>query len=219
MSSYDIQEIIKAFYDTLFLLGVTSLFIVSVGLLLGFVLFFTEKGVVLKDTKFKKICHMVTGFIVDTARSIPFIILMILLIPVTIILVGTMIGAKAALPALIISAVPFYARVVYMALRDIPKGHIEALEAMGASRITIFKYLTKEALPGLVSGLTVTVVTLVGFITSAGAIGAGGLGDLAKRRAFSGQYDVVLVSIAIILVIVFSIQITGDYIAKKIDRR
>ncbi len=213
------SEILNATRDTLFLLGVTAIFIILIGLLLGFILFFTEKGIILKDGLFKKIVHIITGLIVDVSRSIPFIILMIVLIPLTVIIMGTMIGAKAALPALIISASPFYARVVYMSLRDVPKGHIEALESMGATKRTMAKYLAKEALPGLVSGFTVSLVTLVGFIASAGAIGAGGLGDLAKRRAFAGDYGTMFICISIILVIVFVIQISGDYIAKKIDKR
>lgn len=219
MSSYDKNEIINATKDTLFLLGVTAIFIVIIGLILGFVLFFTEKEVLLKDGPVKKTVHVITGLFVDVSRSIPFIILMILLIPLTIVIMGTMIGPEAALPALIISAAPFYARMVYMSLRDVPKGQLEALEAMGANKITITKYLIKEAMPSLVSGLTVTLVTLVGFIASAGAIGAGGLGDLAKRKAFSGDYNVMYVCIFIILVIVFVIQLTGDFVAKKIDKR
>lgn len=219
MNTYDKTEIIFATKDTLFLLAVTAAFVIVIGIIFGFILFFTEKGVILKDGFFKKIVHFITGIFVDVSRSIPFIILMILLIPVTIILMGTMIGAKAALPSLIISASPFYARVIYMSLRDIPKGQIEALEAMGSNRITLVKYLIKESLPSLVSGLTVTLVTLVGFIASAGAIGAGGLGDLAKRKAFAGNYDVMYICILIILIIVFIIQISGDLIAKKIDKR
>lgn len=219
MTAYEKNELILATKDTLYLLGITALFIVVIGVLLGFILFFTEKGVILKDGILKKVTHRITSFIVDIARSIPFIILMILLIPLTVLILGTMIGAKAALPSLIISASPFYARVVYMSLRDVPKGQIEALESLGASRLTLVKYLIKESLPSLISGLTVTLVTLVGFIASAGAIGAGGLGDLAKRKAFSGDYDVMYICIAIILLIVFIIQISGDFFSKKIDKR
>ncbi|CCV63636.1 Methionine ABC transporter permease [Alteracholeplasma palmae J233] len=212
ISAYDQKEIINALKDTLYLLSITSVFLIVVGLLFGFILFFTEQSK-------NHIIHKITGFIVDILRSVPFIILMILLIPVTVILVGTIIGAKAALPALIISASPFYARLVYMSLRDIPKGNIEALEAMGASKFTKIRILIKEALPSLLSGLTVSLVTLVGFIASAGAIGAGGLGDLAKRKAFASEYPVMIICIILILVIVFTIQLTGDYIVKKIDKR
>ncbi|MDY0277386.1 MAG: methionine ABC transporter permease [Acholeplasma sp.] len=212
----EISELLKASKDTLYQLIISGAFIVVIGLILGFILFFTEdkssKGIV-------KVLHRIVSLIVDIARSIPFVILMVILIPLTIILVGTMLGAKAALPALIISASPFYARVVYMSLRDVDKGKIEALKSMGASNITIVVYLAKEALPSLISGITVTLVTLVGFIASAGAIGAGGLGDLAVRKAFANDYKMAYVSVFLVLIIVFIIQILGDYLSKKIDKR
>lgn len=215
----DIIEITEALLDTLFLLVVTSLFVLLIGLLVGFVLYFTEE----KDSEDRKlitkVSYIVTSFIVDLARSIPFIILMIILIPITLLLMGTMLGAKAALPALIISAAPFFARLVYMSLKEIDKGKIEALEAMGAQRRTIIYILFKESLPSLISGFTVTLVTLIGFIASAGAIGAGGLGDLAKRKAYNGEYFIAYICVILVLVIVYTIQLVGDKISKKIDKR
>ena len=213
------QEILKAFVETLFLLGVTGIFVLVIGLVIGFVLFFTESKEEDERTLGVKIAFRLTSFFVDLARSIPFIILMIILIPLTLVLMGTMLGAKAALPALIISAAPFFARLVYMSLKDVDGGKVEALEAMGASKTTIIVNLTKEALPSLITGFTVTLVTLVGFIASAGAIGAGGLGDLAKRRAFNNQYLEAYICVILVLLIVFSIQLIGDIIVKKIDKR
>lgn len=217
--SIEVREILLALKDTLFLLVVTGLFVVVIGIVVGFTLFLTETTETKERGLGLKIAHKFTAFIVDLARSIPFIILMIILVPFTLLVMGTMLGAKAALPALIISAAPFYARLVYMSLRDIDSGKLEALEAMGAKQSTIIKVLIKEALPSLISGLTVTLVTLIGFIASAGAIGAGGLGELAKRKAYNQEYLIAYICVAIILVIVFTIQFIGDTISKKIDKR
>lgn len=216
-NEYQIEQITTSLVDTLFLLAITGFFLILLGGLLGIVLYLTELN--LKNKRRNIILNKVIALIVDFFRSIPFIILMIVLIPVTVWLMKTMIGKEAALPALILSASPFYARVFYNALNEVPKGNIEALVAMGISPYKRIVYIIKEALPALIKGLTVALVTLVGFISSAGAIGAGGLGDLAKREAFRGEYNMMIVSIILILIIVFSIQYIGDYVSKKIDRR
>ncbi|MTM43384.1 ABC transporter permease subunit, partial [Turicibacter sanguinis] len=148
-------------------------------------------------------------------------ILIILLLPFTKWLVGSMLGPNAALPALIIGAAPFYGRLVEIALREIDKGVIEASVAMGASIWTIiWKVLIPESLPALVSGITVTTISLVGYTAMAGVIGAGGLGNLAYLDGFQrNRMDVVFVATVIILIIVFTIQMLGDFITKKIDKR
>ena len=158
---------------------------------------------------------------VNIFRSIPFVILIILLLPFTKWLVGSMLGPNAALPALIIGAAPFYGRLVEIALREIDKGVIEASVAMGASIWTIiWKVLIPESLPALVSGITVTTISLVGYTAMAGVIGAGGLGNLAYLDGFQrNRMDVVFVATVIILIIVFTIQMLGDFITKKIDKR
>lgn len=217
--SYEVKEILIASVETLYLLLVTGLFAVVLGMILGFILFFTENKKEIDNKLFVKIIYKITSLIVDITRSIPFIILMIILIPFTLLITGTMLGANAALPALIISASPFYARIVYMALKDIDKGKIEALEAMGASNFRILLVLIKEAMPSLITGLTITLVTLVGFIAAAGAIGAGGLGDLAKKKAFNEEFLIAYICVILVLFIVFSIQFIGDKIVKKIDKR
>jgi D-methionine transport system permease protein len=163
----------------------------------------------------------VIGLFVNIFRSIPFIILIVLLIPFTKLLVGSILGANAALPALIIGAAPFYARMVEIALREIDKGVIEASYAMGASNgQIIFKVLIPEALPALVSGITVTAIALVSYTAMAGVIGAGGLGNFAYLEGFQGSNPLLtFVATVAILILVFIIQFTGDYFTKKLDKR
>jgi D-methionine transport system permease protein len=158
---------------------------------------------------------------VNLFRAIPFIILIILLIPFTNLLMNTISGVKGALPALIIGAAPFYARLVEIGMKEIDRGVIEAAEAMGATRWTLItKVLLRESLPALVSGITVTAIALVGSTAIAGVIGAGGLGNLAYLVGYTrNQNDVILVSTVLILVIVFAIQFIGDTITKRIDKR
>lgn len=209
---------VEALGETLFLVFGTGLFVLVIGLIIGFFLYASEPGSLFGENRSVKIFHRVLATINDIARSIPFIILLILLIPVTRILVGTMLGARAALPALIISASPFFARVVHMSLREVSKDTLEALEAMGASLFTTYKVIFKEALSGLVSGFTLTLVTLVGFMSAAAVIGAGGLAYLAYEYGkFGNNYPLMYVSIGTILLIVLMIQVTGDYFARRLD--
>jgi len=148
-------------------------------------------------------------------------VLIILLIPFTKFLLGTIRGANAALPALIIGAAPFYARMVLIALREIDRGVIEAARSMGAKTSTIiWKVLIPESLPALISGITVTAVALVGYTAMAGIIGAGGLGNLAFLDGFQrNRSDVTLMATILILVVVFIIQWIGDMITAKTDKR
>jgi len=218
--SHAVELYLKALLETLFLVFGTGLYVLFIGLWIGFFLYATEPNGIFKNKFSIKIVHRLLATVNDVARSIPFIILLILLIPVTRILVGTMLGPKAALPTLIISASPFFARVVHMALRDVSKETIEAARAMGASNFKIIQIVFKEALSSLVSGLTLTLVTLVGFISAAAVIGAGGLAYLAYEYGkFGNNYPLMYLSIITILFIVFIIQITGDTIARKIDHR
>ncbi len=219
ITDYEKTLIINATKDTIYLLLVSGLFLIVIGLILGILLFITRSDNYETPNKLVKTIHFILGGFIDITRSIPFIILMITIIPLTIIITGTMLGANAALPALVISASPFYGRIVYNSLREIDRGKIEALKSLGANKFTIIKYLIKEALHSLISGLSVTLVSLVGFIAAAGAVGAGGLGDLARRRALALDYKLVYISVGILLLIVLIIQITGDFITKKIDKR
>jgi D-methionine transport system permease protein len=203
--------------ETLYMTGVAVAVTFILGLILGLLLFLTSKGNIWEN----KMANAVISAFVNIFRSIPFIILIILLIPFTKAIVGTILGANAALPALIIGAAPFYARMVEIALREIDKGVIEAAKAMGATTTTIiWKVLIPESLPALVSGITVTAIALVGYTAMAGVVGAGGLGNLAYLEGFQRNHnDVTLVATILILVIVFVIQLVGDVVTSKIDKR
>lgn len=192
-------------------------FAFAIGIILGLLLFLTSKGGLWEN----KPINTVIGAVVNIFRSIPFIILIILLLGFTKLIMGTILGPNAALPALVIGSAPFYARLVEIALREVDKGVIEAARSMGAKTSTIiFKVLLPESLPALISGITVTAIALIGSTAIAGAIGAGGLGDLAYVEGYqSGNTDVTLVATVFILIIVFIIQIIGDLITNKIDKR
>lgn len=203
--------------ETLYMTGISVLATFILGILLGLLLFLTSKGNIWENGFINKI---ISAF-VNIFRSIPFIILIVLLIPFTKLLLDTMIGENAALPALIVGAAPFYARMVEIGLREIDKGVIEAAKSMGAKTSTIiFKVLLPESMPALVSGITVTAIALVGYTAMAGVIGAGGLGNLAYLDGFQrSRNDVTLMATIIILIIVFILQIIGDLITNKLDKR
>ena len=203
--------------ETLIMTFESLIAVFLLGLFLGLLLYITSnsKGI------FGRGFYTVVTAIVNIFRAIPFIILIVLLIPFTKALIGTIIGVQAAIPALIISAAPFYARLVEIGLREVDKGVIEAARAMGAKRITIItKVLIPESLPAIVSGLTVTAIALVGATAMAGVIGAGGLGNLAYLDGFQrNNSTLTFVATVLILIIVFAIQILGDIVVKKIDKR
>ena len=203
--------------ETLIMTFESLIAVFLLGLFLGLLLYITSNS---KGT-FGKGFYTVVTAIVNIFRAIPFIILIVLLIPFTKALIGTIIGVQASIPALIISAAPFYARLVEIGLREVDKGVIEAARAMGAKRITIItKVLIPESLPAIVSGLTVTAIALVGATAMAGVIGAGGLGNLAYLDGFQrNNSTLTFVATVLILVIVFAIQILGDTVVKKIDKR
>lgn len=207
----------EATKDTVYMTAISVLVTFILGTFLGLLLFLTSRGNLWEN---KPINTVISG-IVNIFRSIPFIILIVLLIPFTTFLLGTMIGEDAALPALIIGAAPFYARMVEIGLREINKGVIEAAKSMGATTGTIiWKVLLPESMPALISGITVTAIALVGYTAMAGAIGAGGLGNLAYNYGFQrNQNDVTFVATVIILIIVFIIQLIGDLITSKLDKR
>src|SRR5690625_1789386 len=207
----------EATLETIFMTGVSVLATLILGVILGILLFLTTDGNLWSN----KVVYWITATFVNVFRSIPFIILIVLLIPFTKVLMGTIIGEKAALPALIIGAAPFYARLVEIGLREIDKGVIEAVQSMGAKTSTIiFKVLLPESMPALISGITVTAIALVGYTAIAGIIGAGGLGDYAYFYWFQRrQFDIVFVCIVLILDIVIIIQFIGDFITNKIDKR
>lgn len=210
-------DVIKAINETLYMTFIPTFYVFVIGLILGLLLFLTGKGRSLEN----KWVHLILGGIINIFRAIPFIILIVLLIPFTKFLIGTIIGVQAAIPALIISAAPFYARLVEIGLREVDKGVIEAARAMGAKNSTIIlKVLIPESLPAIISGLTVTAIALVGSTAMAGVIGAGGLGNLAYLDGFQrNNSTLTFVATVLILIIVFAVQILGDTIVKKVDKR
>lgn len=207
----------EATYETFYMTAISTVATFIFGLAIGILLFLTSPHQVWAN----RFVNFLTGSLVNIFRSIPFIVLIILLIPFTKFLLGTIRGTNAALPALIIGAAPFYARMVLIALREIDKGVIEAARSMGAKTSTIiWKVLIPESMPALLSGITVTAVTLVGYTAMAGIIGAGGLGNLAFIDGFQrSRDDVTLMATIIILIIVFIIQFIGDFVTSKTDKR
>jgi len=213
----DWEAMWEATRETIYMTAFSTVLTFILGLLIGILLFLTSPTQLWAN----KLVNLLTGSLVNIFRSIPFIILVILLIPLTKWMLGSIRGANAALPALIIGAAPFYARMVLIALREIDKGVIEAARSMGAKTWTIiWKVLIPESLPALISGITVTAVALVGYTAMAGVIGAGGLGNLAFMDGFQrSRNDVTFVATVLVLVIVFIVQFIGDFITVKTDKR
>ncbi len=213
----DWQKVLDATKDTVSLTLVATVLIFVVGMILGVLLYALGRS----NKGFGKLGYRVVSIITNTLRAIPFMILLILLMPFTKNIMGTTIGVAAAYPALILSAAPFFARMVELSLREVDGGVLEAADAMGASKFQIFyKILIPESLPALVSGLTVTTVSMIGFTAMAGVIGAGGLGQLAWNTGFQrSNYTVIVVATVIITLFVFIVQGIGDVIVKKVDKR
>lgn len=212
-----LDQLWAATAETLYMTSLAGVATFSLGIVLGLVLFLTARGGLFQN----RILYTVISVLVNVFRSIPFIILIVLLIPFTKTLIGTILGANAALPALIVGAAPFYARLVEIGLREVDKGVIEASRSMGARLSTlIFRVLLPESSPALVSGITVTLIALVSYSAMAGVIGAGGLGNLAYLEGFQRNHgDVTLVATVTILLIVFIIQFLGDVITTRLDKR
>ena len=216
-TSLNFDQMLTAVYETVFMTFMSLLFASIFGLLIGILLYCTQSGGLFQN----RFINRITDVIVNLLRAIPFLILLILLIPLTRALVGTMLGAKAALPPLIVASTPFYARMCVIAFQEVDKGTIEASKSMGASNLQIIrKVLLPESMPAIVSGIAVTGISLVGYTAMAGAIGAGGLGNLAYMYGFARRNNAVLYTATVIIVlIVFAIQWIGDAIVKKIDKR
>ena len=216
-SQVDWEQVGNATKETLYMTFAAAGAVFLMGLLLGLLLYSTQG----KRSGDGKILYKVVSALVNVFRSIPFLVLIILLIPFTKLLIKKITGPTAALPALVLSAAPFYARLVETSFREIDKGVIEAAESMGASkRQLVSKVLIPESLPGLIAGITVTTISLVGYTAMAGVIGAGGLGNLAYLIGFQrNRPTVTLVATVVILIIVFLIQWIGDLAVKAVDKR
>ncbi|WP_254602893.1 methionine ABC transporter permease [uncultured Sphingomonas sp.] len=210
-------DIAQACLDTLTMLAGSLALTILFGLPLGVLLFLTGSGQVGSN----RAVNAVLGTIVNILRSIPFIILLIVMIPVTMALVGTSLGVAGAIPPLVVGAAPFYARLVEASLREVDRTVIEATRAMGATTWRIVTgALIPEAMPGLIAGATVTAVALVSFTAMAGVVGAGGLGDLAIRFGYQRfQTDVMVVTVVLLVLLVQAIQFVGDRLARHFTRR
>ncbi|MGX6444552.1 methionine ABC transporter permease [Neobacillus sp. K501] len=212
-----IPDINTAFFQTIYMITISLLVAIVIGLPVGILLYITDKGLFLEN----RLIQNVLGFAVNMVRSIPFIILLVALIPLTNFLVGTTIGPTAASVSLTAAAIPFFARIVETALREIDKGVIEAAIAAGATPWMIIKdVLLLEARSGIISGVTLTLISLIGFSAMAGTVGGGGIGDLAIRFGYY-RYDntIMIATVVILIVLVQVIQLLGDYIAKVLDKR
>lgn len=203
--------------DTLVMLIVSTAIAYVIGTVLGVVLYLTAPG----SLRPMRVLNAVLGWVVNIGRSLPFIILLVSLMPVTSALVGTSSGVRGVIPPLVVSTAPFVARMIEQSLAEVPRASVEAAEACGASipRVVI-SALLPEALPSIVRGVSITLIAVLGYTAIAGAVGAGGIGDIAIRYGYY-RYDdeVMIVTVVLLIVLVQIIQSVCDFIARKIDHR
>jgi D-methionine transport system permease protein len=207
----------EALWETAQMVGVSSFVALIAGVPLGVLLVATDSGGIAPNV----VLNRVVGAIVNATRSVPFIILMVAIIPLTRLIAHTSIGTTAAMVPLAIAAIPFLGRLVEAALREVPRPLIEAARAMGATPLQIVtKVLLPEARPGIVAGFTITVISLIGYSAVAGAIGAGGLGDLGVRYGYE-RFDtaVMIATVAVLIVLVQCIQFGGDRLTRRLTHR
>lgn len=211
------DQIWEATLDTFWMLGGSLFFSVLLGLPLGVLLFLTGP----RQMFDRPVFYAGLSFVVNVLRSLPFIILLIVMMPVTRHITGTTLGIAGAIPPLVVGAMPFFARLVETALREVDRGIIEATQSMGAStRQIIWNALLPEARPGIIAAITVTAITLVSYTAMAGAVGAGGLGDLAIRYGYHRyQTDVMVVTVVLMLIMVSIIQMLGDRLVVHFSRK
>ncbi|KQW83633.1 methionine ABC transporter permease [Brevundimonas sp. Root1279] len=217
LDNIDWPEIGRATVDTLLMLGGSLVLTILFGIPLGVLLYLSGKGRLAANP----VLNAVLSFVVNVLRSVPFIILLIVMLPVTVLLVGTSLGVAGAIPPLVVGAAPFYARLVETALREVDKGVVEATQAMGGSTFQIVtRALLPEALPGVIAGATVTAIALVSYTAMAGVVGAGGLGDLAIRFGYQRfQTDVMVVTVVLLLLLVQCLQMLGDRLVAAVSHR
>ena len=215
-SNIDWTDIAQATLDTLTMTGFSLFFTVLLGLPLGILLFVTGKNQLLEQRG----VYALLSIVVNILRSVPFIILLIVLIPFTLLLVGTSLGVAGTIPPLVIGTTPFFARLVENVLREVDRGIIEACQAMGARNWQIIWHaLLPEALPGLIAAGTVTTIALVSYAAMSGVIGGGGLGDLALRYGYQRfQTDVMVVTVLILILLVQVLQWAGDKLVLRFTR-
>nr|WP_314420417.1 methionine ABC transporter permease [uncultured Erwinia sp.] len=211
------QLVLQATLETLYMVGFSGLFTLAIGLPLGVLLFISRRDGILPLLR----VNAVVGAVVNVGRSLPFLVLLIALIPTTRFIVGTTLGSSAAIVPITIGAVPFFARVVESALDEVAKGRIEAMLSMGGSDWhVVSKVLLPEALPALLAGMTLTVVMLIGFSSLAGVIGGGGLGDLAIRYGYQRfNQPVMIATVVVLIALVQVVQMTGDRLVRSLAHR
>ncbi|WP_255552682.1 methionine ABC transporter permease [Fictibacillus sp. 7GRE50] len=212
-----LPDLNKAFFETLYMVAISLGVSLIVGLPLGIILFVTDKGLLFENVWIKQIA----GILVNLIRSVPFIILLVALLPLTQLITGTTIGPTAASVSLSVAAIPFFARLVETSLREIDKGVIEAAVAVGATPWMIIReVLLPEAKPGIVQAVTVTAISLLGYSAMAGIVGGGGIGDFAIRFGYY-RYDntIMLTTVILLIVIVQLMQVIGDSAAKAVNKR
>lgn len=208
-----VDMLIPATIDTIYMVFLSSFFAVLFGLPLGVILTITKKKSLMPSPIFNK----VLGTIVNTIRSFPFIILIVLLLPLSKIVIGSSIGPNAATLSLSIAAIPFVARLFENALEEVNKGIIEATLSLGASKLEAIFMMIAESMPSLINAMTITIISIIGFSAMAGSVGGGGLGDLAIKLGFYNSRDDMLYSCVVILIIMVQItQSIGDYLSKML---
>ncbi|WP_042683223.1 methionine ABC transporter permease [Anaerosalibacter massiliensis] len=212
-----LELLIPSLLETLYMVFFSTIFSLTIGFPLGILLVITEKNGIWK----KPLLNQVLNVIINILRSFPFIILMILVFPLSKLIVGSTIGTTATIVPLSIAAAPFVARVIETALKEVDGGIIEASLSMGATVPQIvFKVLIPEAMPSLIMGVTLTIINLIGYSAMAGAIGGGGLGDLAIRYGlYRFETNIMITSVIIIIILVQGIQILGNKLAISIDKK
>ncbi|CAB1244282.1 methionine ABC transporter permease [Clostridium sp. MT-14] len=205
-------EMLKAIFETFYMVAVSGIISTVAGTIMGITLVVTQEGGILEN----RIVNSILGKIINIFRSIPFIILLAAIIPLTRLLVGTTIGTRGALVPLIFGCTPFIARQIESALLEIDKGVIEAAQSMGSGPFgIIFRVMLLEGLPGIIHSLTITIISLIGLSAMAGTVGGGGLGDFAIRYGYQYfQTDVMVATIIVLLIIVNVIQFVGDILSK-----
>lgn len=217
MSSQLIDLLVTSLLETLLLVGVPSLIAVIIGIPLGVILVVTARGAMLQNLTVNR----VLGAVVNITRSVPFIILMVAIIPFTRFIAQTSIGTTAAIVPLSVAAIPFMARIAENAMREVDSGLLTAARAMGASPLQIIvKVLLPESLPGLVAATIVTIISLIGYSAMAGAIGGGGLGDVGIRYGYQRfQPEVMLAVVVVLVVLVQFVQGLGDWLVRRMSHR
>lgn len=209
--------VLNATWQTIYMVLVSGVVGFLVGIPLGVILHITKSGGLAENARLNRIL----GAVVNVGRSVPFLVLMVAILPVTKMIVGTFIGTTAAIVPLTIGAIPFVARLIEGALLEVPTGLVEAAQAMGAKPLQIItKVLLPEALPTILNSVTITLVTLVSYSAMAGTVGGGGLGDVAIRYGFY-RYDltVMIVTVVMLIILVQIIQSVGDAVVRRVDHR